>query len=66
MISSHHRHPQDIKALLVCLAELSACLHTEAQNSTGVEAEFNAHSTTAEHRSSNCFFPWEHTKQAKL
>lgn len=38
------------------LAELSACLHREAQNSTGVEAEFNAHSITAEHGSSNSFF----------
>lgn len=57
VISSHHRqHPQDIEALLVHLAELSACLHAEAQNSTGGEAEFNAHSTTAECRSSNSIF----------
>lgn len=34
MISSHHsQHSQNIKALLVYLAQLSTCLHAEAQNS---------------------------------
>lgn len=57
VILFHHRqYPQDNKALLVYLAELSACLHAAAQNSTGGEAEFNARSTTAEHRSSNSGF----------
>lgn len=57
MILFHGRQrPQDMKALLVYLAELSACLHAEAQNSTEGEAEFNAHFTTAECRSSNLGF----------